>query len=941
MNRSFFSTSILLANLIWSIASFAQVQVQGLLPDDETKLREIYPDLKTLKPSPRELDNIIQFLGQTANYMQIDAYRNNGDYLIKAEPLKRISEVKISGAKALDETEILNTIGLKPGSLFDGGRMSQAAEALKELYGKNGYFNAVIKFNFESVDASTLAVNILINENKPCLITNIVFESVNHELATSLEKRVRRSRSKPFTEDEISEIEYRANEYLSDKRYLNARLVQKDAQYNEEKTSATLIYTVTDPYKYDVTFTGNDSLRNSNSTLLRALNLKEFDRASLDPAADIAQTIRNYYIDKGYAHSKVTYDVKTLDSQFLKLVNVTVNEGPYVALKKIDVVGRISRAPDYYVKFIKKNSTDLIERGGFSRRDLDEGTKNLIIQLNNEGFLRAKIQSTRIEFSQKGDQARVEIVVDEGPLTQLRRITFIGNKHYSERDLLKVLKIKSNSPLRLNDLEQSVEQLQRFYLDRGHLEMRIENSDDEIVQYDDKGATANITFRIYEGPQISVASFVIEGNNFTKDDVILRTIEINVGDILTPEKIEEARTRLERLAIFTRVEIRTLEANTNIAKRPLLISVTEDNPGTFRVGFGANNERELTLRGFTGISYSNLGGTARAVSGRVNVQNNIVGHQYTEYEAGISYLEPFVFNTKFRGRVNFSREERVDDVEKDEPTNREQLIIKRTDDLNFNVERDLTSRIRFSWRVYGIETVKYLSARDTIKPNIESKQQIATMGPLIDIDYRDNPFLPTRGTFTRFETDYSSNEFGSSKKIHFIRTQGTFSHFLRLFTPKVIWANSFSAGWERNLSDEPYSGVPLSYAFFLGGFSTIRGYSGTPEDRTPSSRELDNDANRKLIVPNEANYYLVKSEIRFPIYGILGGVLFYDAGKVEVKRDPITNLGFDGPSKSSYGVGLRINTPVGPFSVDYGRKIRVDRNIKESPDHWHVYFGTF
>jgi outer membrane protein insertion porin family len=919
--------------------SHAQVAVDGLLPEDAAKLAEAYPDLKNLRASPRELDEIIQILSRTENYMRIDALRSGDGHTVKAEALKRISEIKISGADAVEETQILNAIGLKPGSLYDGGRMAQAADSVKELYGKRGYFNATVKFTYVAPEPATLIVNVVIVENRPCLITSIVFEGVNRDLTKRLQNKVKRSRNKPFTEEEIIELERRAADYLSEERYLNSKVVQKEALYNEQKTSATLYYQVTDPYKYEVAFKGNNPTLNSTGDLLSQLNLDEFDRASLDPAADIAQTIRSYYINSGYAHSKITYEVRASETQYLKQILVTIDEGAYVKLEKIEVTGRISRAPNFYEKFIKKNSSNLIDRGGFSRRDLDEGTKNLIIQLNNEGFLRAKVQSTRVEFRLNGQAARVEIVLDEGPLTQLRRITFIGNNHYSEKELLQVLKIKSNAPLRLNDLEQSVALLQKHYLDRGHLEMRFENEDDQLVQYDDKGATANITFRIYEGPRISIGSIVLEGNNFTKDDVILRTIELSVGEVLTPEKIEEAKMRLERLSIFTRIEVRTLEANTNIAKRPLLVSVTEDNPGTFRVGFGANNERDLTLRAFTGISYNNLGGSARALSGRVNVQNNIVGHQYTEYEVGVSYLEPFLLDSKFRGRVNLSREESVDNVETD--GSREQLTIERTDDLNFNVERDLTSRIRFSWRIWGIETVKTFSAGDTISADADTKIQIATIGPLVDIDFRDNPFLPTRGTFTRFEADYASNEFGSSQKIHFLRTQGTFSHFLRVFTPKVVWANSVSTGWEKNLNTDRFSGVPLSYAFFLGGFSTIRGYSGTPSDRTPNDSELDNNANKRLIVPGEANYYLVKSELRYPIYGILGGVVFYDAGKVEVKRDNDLALGFDGPSKSSYGLGIRINTPVGPFSLDYGRKTEVNRGTKESPDHWHLYFGTF
>ena len=75
---------------------------------------------------------------------------------------------------------------------------------------------------------------------------------------------------------------------------------------------------------------------------------------------------------------------------------------------------------------------------------------------------------------------------------------------------------------------------------------------------------------------------------------------------------------------FSRADIRTLEEGTNVAERTLIITVAERDPGVFRFGAGVNNERNLTVRGFTGISYNNLRGTGRAVSTRVELKSNVV-----------------------------------------------------------------------------------------------------------------------------------------------------------------------------------------------------------------------------------------------------------------------------------------------------------------------------
>src|SRR5690606_32792112 len=152
----------------------------------------------------------------------------------------------------------------------------------------------------------------------------------------------------------------------------------------------------------------------------------------------------------------------------------------------------------------------------------------------------------------------------------------------------------------------------------------------ELIQYNDSGTQARIVFRIFEGPQIRVRSVAVEGNSFTKARVIRKEADFAVGEILTPTKIEEATARLTRLGLFSRVDIRTLEEGTNVSQRTVVISIGERDPGLFRFGGGVNNERRLTVRGFTGLSYSNLFGTGRGVSGRFELQSNVAEVKYPE-----------------------------------------------------------------------------------------------------------------------------------------------------------------------------------------------------------------------------------------------------------------------------------------------------------------------
>jgi outer membrane translocation and assembly module TamA len=98
--------------------------------------------------------------------------------------------------------------------------------------------------------------------------------------------------------------------------------------------------------------------------------------------------------------------------------------------------------------------------------------------------------------------------------------------------------------------------------------------------------------------------------------------------------------------------------------------------------------------------------------------------------------------------------------------------------------------------------------------------------------------------------------------------------------------------------------VPSNVRFFAGGPGSIRGYA--PNRVGP----LDSQGR-----PIGGDSLLVGSvELRFPISGDLGGVVFVDAGNV-YSGSPAYDLG---DLRVGVGPGIRYNTPIGPFRLDFG-----------------------
>jgi outer membrane translocation and assembly module TamA len=102
---------------------------------------------------------------------------------------------------------------------------------------------------------------------------------------------------------------------------------------------------------------------------------------------------------------------------------------------------------------------------------------------------------------------------------------------------------------------------------------------------------------------------------------------------------------------------------------------------------------------------------------------------------------------------------------------------------------------------------------------------------------------------------------------------------------------------------------------FLAGGQNLRGY-GYNTVGLPASVCVPGSTANACVVGGTV-MLLGHAEVRVPIWGELGGVVFTDAGNVWATP---ADVGL-GNIKLTTGLGLRYLTPVGPVRVDYGVRV--------------------
>jgi outer membrane protein insertion porin family len=115
------------------------------------------------------------------------------------------------------------------------------------------------------------------------------------------------------------------------------------------------------------------------------------------------------------------------------------------------------------------------------------------------------------------------------------RVEFTGHTFFSERDLNRMISLKSDGLFRKRRLfnrrvlNRDLEEIQRNYIAEGFLRCRVSDS----LALTDKNQV-NITLEIHEGPRFYVNSFDVRGNTLISDAEIMSMMNIKPGNPFKP-----------------------------------------------------------------------------------------------------------------------------------------------------------------------------------------------------------------------------------------------------------------------------------------------------------------------------------------------------------------------------------------------------------------------
>ena len=225
-----------------------------------------------------------------------------------------------------------------------------------------------------------------------------------------------------------------------------------------------------------------------------------------------------------------------------------------IKVKEFPTINRVafegnSRIKDEVLAGLVKSQT----RRVFNPTEVEQDRAVIAEAYANSGRLAAKVNPKFIRLSDN----RVDLVFEifEGGLVEIERISFVGNRAYSDRKLRSVLETKQAGLLRTfiqrdtfveDRIEFDKQVLSDFYKSRGYADFRINSVNAEISQERD---AYFITFNIREGQKFTVGQIDVTTDLSEIDSkAFARAGKVRTGQTYSPLAIENDITRMERFA---------------------------------------------------------------------------------------------------------------------------------------------------------------------------------------------------------------------------------------------------------------------------------------------------------------------------------------------------------------------------------------------------------
>lgn len=547
----------------------------------------------------------------------------------------------------------------------------------------------------------------------------------------------------------------------------------------------------------------------------------------------------------------------------------------------------------------------------FSKNKVVQGHKNLI----ESGLFR----DVTPDVVKTKNGVKIIYNVAENPV--INGVNIIGNTVYSTPELMKVIKTQPGQVFNINTLREDRDRIMQKYQDDGYVLTEITdiglNPNLELEIYLSEGTVRNIEFKKMVTKQKGARRRATDDVLKTKDYVIQRELEFHKDKIFNSKDYDATVGNLMRLGHFKNVKYESRNVPGDPDGRDIVLLLDEERTAMLQgaISYGS----EVGLLGTISIKDTNWQGKGQELGFTFEKSNK----DYTSFS--IDFYDPWIKDTD---RISWGWS-----IYKNDYEDTDSAIFRKNSTIGgkINIGKGLSKYVRlglgtkleyvtekpdegYFHEKNGVEywnAASYTNGKNDIEAKgLNDKYYIWSIFPSISYDSRNNYWNPTKGIYAKLQVEVGYANGYKGDMFENVTTE--FRTYHRGLFKNNIFAYRVIGGIQSDSTKE-------GQRFWVGGGNSLRGYDAGFFKGT-----------QKLVGTIEN---------RTQINDILGFVIFSDIGRAwnyhgrDLTYDH--NAEFYKQIATTAGVGLRLNTPIGPLRFDFGWPV----GHKMTNDGMQFYFN--
>jgi outer membrane protein insertion porin family len=588
-----------------------------------------------------------------------------------------------------------------------------------------------------------------------------------------------------------------------------------------------------------------------------------------------------------------------------------------IKINSVNLIGVETFAEGQIRDVLRIHEATLFSKMDYDRRLIKLDDINIKTFYVSKGFLGVNIKDS---VAISNNLVDVYFIINEGKQYYIRSLIFTGNELLSNKNISKILGLKQHKAFNPVKTNSNYHFLEDRYRKLGKLFATI-NISDTIED------SVDIDILINEGPDVYINNIYFTGLGILDTAIVQRELLFIKGDKYNQSNIDNSQRQLLQTGIFSVANITPIKLTNIDSMVNLLVELRHfkqhewlSEGGYYPIEYyegtepipGAGVLTEWRNRSLmqSGISL------ALKLSGQTLISNSTIN---PKLRFDISLASPWLYKMKIPTRLQIYMESFKDYISLGAPyVTRYGIEIINTYFLD-QIERRSYIETRLNLDRFSRKDYLFLDDDELLISigDFESSRKIKFEKHSFQINFRldksDDILYPTKGFVYLGQLNRTGGILGGDRD--FIKLDLGIRAYRPLYKD-IILAGRIKYGmivdWNTDYIDYLYD------KFYLGGSNSLRGWDILSYRIDSKDRPIGD------IIRIMNNW-----EIRFPLFGILGGEVFIDGGHI---YDSYKNISLKKLSWDS-GFGITLTTPLGPVRLDFAHPL-------EKNTSWQVQLGV-